>query len=241
MTYDDIITQTVFDAGDTSTDYTTAALRWVNMTRNKIAARGPWQSEVRSNIYFTTAAATTTGIYVLQDQNSNKYSGLKSDSLFDKTNEQTLRHESLATTWELDHDRTTTGKPNWWADAGLDSNGEKTVQLWPVPSGTYEIYFIGKPKLADITDTSVSVDPYFGPVLDWSEVMSEGVRLFHDLNDNSDPAQIVYQRKAFDEAIKVRKATEKLTVTSTLKLEPVNAQTEYQSAGRFDPSVYDNR
>ena len=112
--------------------------------------------------------------------------------------------------------------------------------LWPVPDGAYNIYFIGRRKLEDITDTSVSLDPYFGPITEWFEVFSESVRIFHDLNNNEDSIQIMYQRKAFETAIKNKKRNERLSVTSSIRLEPVNALPSGASYGRFDPAHYDN-
>lgn len=241
MTYDDIIAHLAFDSGDNSSDYSMAVLRWINATRGYIANNGPWETTKRSNIYFTTAAATTTGIYVLQDQDNNKYDGMASDSMFDNTNELTIRHVNLAATWELDQDRSTTGQPTFWSDAGLDTNGDRQVQLWPVPDGAFDIYFIGRAKITDITDSSVDTDPYFGPILPWSPVFLEGVRYFHDLSNNENYIQIRLQRKAFDQAIKSRKKTESLTVSSSLQFEPVNARGGFTNLGRLDPSVYDNR
>jgi len=240
MTYGDIMANAGFDAGDTSADYQTAVLQWVNTVRNMIYVRGPWASTVRSNVSFTTSAATTSGIYTLQDESGNKYTSLASDSMFDQTNEQTIRHESLARTWEVDHARTTPGSPSWWADAGLSTDGDKQVQLWPVPNGTYVIIFIGRPRMVDITSTGVSVDPYFGQINQWAEVLTEGVRIYHDINNNESASQIVYQRRAFEAAIKLKKTTERMTVTSTDRLAPVNAQTNHQQLGRLDPSVYSN-
>ncbi len=241
MTYDDIITHLSFDSGDDSSKYQIAALRWINATRSYIANNGPWESTKRSNIFFQTSAATTTGIYILQDQSSNKYEALASDSMFDATNEITLRHEALASTWELDQDRSTTGQPTFWADAGLDANGERQVMLWPVPDGTFDIYFIGRRRLTDITDSSVSADPYFGPVSSWFAVLLGGTRYYHDLSNNVNPFQIQIQRMAFQNAIRVRKKTESITVTSSLQLEPVNSRGGFARLGRLDPSVYDNR
>jgi len=241
VTYDDITAHFAFDSGDDGSDYQIAVLRWINATRAYIANNGPWESTKRSNIFFQTAVATTTGIYILQDQSSNKYESMASDSMFDKTNKLTIRHEGLATTWELDHARTNTGPPNFWADAGLDVNGERQVQLWPIPGGTFDIYFIGRPKLLDVTDTSISTDTYLGPISSWFAVLLEGVRYYHDLNNNENHLQVRLQRNAFDKAISSRKKTESLTVTSSVRLEPINTRSGFAHLVRFDPAFYDNR
>lgn len=240
MTVSDLLDQVYFDAGEPGSAFRTSARRWLNLVRSKIAEEGPWQAAFRPNVEFTTAASVTDGIYTLSDD-STGFDYVVSAQLYDVTNSTTIKFEPRGRVRSADPDPTT-GPPTFWSDAGVDSNGFRQVALWPIPAAAYTIRYDGYLTLTDLTsaDDNLSVDPFYGPISPWASTFVEGLRYYHDVNNNEDSAQVELQRRAFDVAIARRKAANRLSSTSPMASEVIRTQLHPQP-GRFNPAHYSNR
>jgi hypothetical protein len=187
---------------------------------------------------FDTAAATTDGLYSLTG-----YEHLIHDNLWDTTNETTINHESYSTLQGIDPNKETTGPPEYWADAGVDTNDERQIYLWPIPDGTYTVRFSGYKKLTDLgeSDDTLDKDPFFGLISPWSACFASGMRYYQDLNNNEDANQAALQLNIFNRLIRDRKATNMIAPTSKTGMEIVRHAALTPFAGRLDPAHYNNR
>lgn len=241
MTIGDILDQVAFDASDTGGDYRTAARRWLNIVRSDIADECLWRWAFRAAATITTAAATTSGLYTLVDGTTN-YEFVAGDEFYDETNSNTITHESYGQLRAFDQDKSVTGPPTVWADAGSDGNNNRQVYFWPVPGGTYTIRFPGYLRLTDLTETNDvdSNDGFFGPVTPWASTFVAGIRYYHDLNNNEDATQIVLQERRFHKKIRRRKVMNRLSIAAPVR-QKILATQVVTSLGRFDPAHFDNR
>jgi hypothetical protein len=203
MTFADLLSEVAAQAGDTSAAFRVQARRWLNFTRAYIADRAEWRTALNADVTITTAAATTDGLYSLTG-----YERVSGDYLYDETNEYPILPESLSALQAHDPDKSVTGNPEWWADAGVDSDDNRQIYLWPIPDGAYVIRYAGYEVLTDIgeDDEQLSVDPFFGELTPWSPCLMAGLRYHMDLDNNEDAVQIAMQLKVFEGHIKRRKA-----------------------------------
>lgn len=240
MTVSDLLDQVYFDAGEPGSAFRTASRRWLNLVRSFIADEALWSHALDPDIEITTSAATTDGIYSLAS-GSVGYEFLASGQLYDTTNDVAITFEPRGRIKAMDPDPTT-GPPSRWSDAGLDSNGYRQIFLWPIPDSTYTLKFDGYKTLTDLTSAqdTLSVDPFFGPISPWSATFVEGLRYYHDLNNNESTEQVELQRRAFQKAVKRKKAQNRLSLVSPMALESIRYQTT-STTGRFDPAHYNNR
>jgi len=235
MTFADLLDQAVYDAGDDSGEYRLRALHWLNLARAYVADRGTWSAAMDPEATLTTDEDTTTGLYTI-----GSYDHISGDYLFDETSNNVVRHESLSQQNAIDPDKSTTAAPNWWGDAGADSNGNRQIYLWPVPDSAYVLRFAAYRTLTDISNEALSTDPFFGAITPWGPTFSSGIRYYHDLNSNEDASQILLQRQTFDFFIKQRKKNNELSPGATLRLGIVRTQAPMVS-GRFSPAHFNNR
>jgi hypothetical protein len=238
LTIQDLIDHIARAADDSDASYATAALTWLNLTRADIANSARWRSAVRVDT-FTTSAGTTDGLYAIAG-----YEHLAEDWLYDETNDALIEHESKSTLEAIDTCKETSGNPTWWGDAGGNDFGQRQIYLWPVPNGTFTIRFTGYKLLADLTsaDTSLSVDPFFGPIAPWSNVLQDGMRYYHDLDNNEDSIQIGYQERRFRSALKRKKRVNDLAPISKTLLDNVRSRGgSYPVTARLDPGHFRNR
>lgn len=237
MTFSDLLEQVAFDSDDASGDYRTAALRWLNLARSHIASSGLWRTAIDADVELTTSAATTTGLYILSG-----YDHLVNDWMYDETNDEVIEYESFGRINALDSGKDVTGNPKWWGDAGVDSNGFKQIYLWPIPDGTFTIRYAGYKTLTDITgsQSTLSLDPFFGNVAPWGSCFAAGMRYYHDLNTNEDPNQIAIQRNIFMQEIAARRRHNDIARASGLRL-MVSRTLQPITMGRFNPAHFDNK
>lgn len=240
MTYGELLDDLARRADDDSDGYRKGARRWLNLVRSHIAKRARWRGAVRIDT-FNTSSSTTDGLYTLK-----RYSKLVEDVMFDETNEQPIEHESHATLNEIDIAKSVTGPPRWWADAGSDDNGNRRLYLWPIPDGTYTVRFAGQGNLTpiaidDASDEALTVDPFFGPLIDWEDVMSAGLLYHHRDDDNDDAQQVLTQLRIFDRLIDATKKVDRTAPVSSIRLKNVRNRTYAKRTGRFDPAHFENR
>lgn len=237
MTVSDLLDQITFDSGDAGSEYRTAARRWLNLTRAYIADQAMWKSALDPTPTITTAAATTSGLYSLTG-----YEFVASSTIYDETNETVLTMDSLARLSEIDPGKETTGKPSHWADAGMDSSGDRQLYIWPVPDDTYTIRYNGYKRLTGLTanDDNDTEDPFFGPIMPWSACFTAGLRYFHDLNNNDDINAVMRSQIAFDKQITRKKTQNRVNSVGPIPMSVIKAQI-LAPTGRFDPSHFSNR
>ena len=244
MTFSDLIDQITSNAGDDSSTYRAKCRRWLNLTRSDIGSDGLWKWALRAEATFDTAAATTSGIYPLTDSSvsSDGFEFLLGDSLIDRTNNRTIRHESMASMHEIDHDKETFGPPSWWGDAGATDAGVRRIYLWPIPEGTYTILFDAYKMLTDVDETqdALEIDPFFGPISVWAGTMAAGMRYYYDLDNNEDPTQTAIQHRQFMKQISKRRTHNRLSLSAPQRLHILTTQA-IGTVGRFDPAHYANR
>jgi hypothetical protein len=239
----DVLDQLAFDSGDDGSGYTAASRRWLNAARADIADECMWRQAMRSDAQIVTAAATTSGLYDLTDSSTGKkYQQILSDHLHDETNNRTIRHESFGSLRIADADKSVTGKPDFWADAGMDASGNREIYLWPVPDGSYTISFPGYLLLTDITesDDTATEDPFFGPISPWFGTFVAGARFYHDLNNNEDAAITARQEFRFRERIRIRKKNNRVSPTAAMSMRVVNTRQLRRVGARANPAHYDN-
>jgi hypothetical protein len=244
MRVQDLLDQVVFDSGDNSSAYRTAARRWLNLARSYIADDALWKTALRPDATLTTDAAKTRGLYLLRDDSSQDYEFVAGDVLYDETNRQNIVHESMVSARMVDQAKETFSKPTIWADAGDDGNGVRQIYLWPIPSAAYTITFPGYIKLTDLTDSddNLTVDPFFGPISPWAACMTQGLRFFHDQNNNEDVQAMMLQELRFQKRINRRKANNRLSPSGRMALAVIKTQRlNYRGTGRFDPAHFNNR
>jgi hypothetical protein len=244
MTISELLDQVVFDAGDEDTAYRIAARRWLNLTRSDLANRVLWKWAARSAATLTTSAATTSGIYSLVDAatSSTGFEFIMGDRFYDETNSNVVSHDSMMTLDGADPDKSTTGQPTVWSDAGTTSAGVRQIYLWPIPDGTYTLRFNGYVLLTDVTDANDpdSADPFFGPISPWASTFTAGLRFYHDMNNNEDTNQVLLAKRLFDDQVTQRIKNNRLSLAEPLRMKVIKTQ-EIETMGRFDPGHYSNR
>ena len=237
MTFGDLLDQAAHDAGETDGEYRTNARRWLNLTRSYIADKTQWRWAFNAAASFDTSAATVSGFYSLSG-----YERISGDLLFDETNNIPIKHEAFAVLRGMDPDKSVLSSPTYWADAGTDSNGDRQIYLWPVPSATYTISYPGIRALTDVVESQLTldIDPYFGPIMPWAHAFTAGIRYFQDLNNNEDATQIFAQLTVLEKRIDSRKRNNGVSPHAGLELQNVRSS-GHVAAGRLDPSHYNNR
>ncbi len=237
MTVQDLLTQAANNAGDSSGDFTNDARRWLNLTRSYIASECLWKRAMRDPVTITTSAATTNGIYTLRESGTD-YDFVAGDLLFDESNDRVIRHESLGTLRSADMDRSTTGSPDWWGDAGDDGNGLRQIYLWPVPDGTYTITFPAYLLLTDLSASNdgLSEDPFFGPISPWAACFASGMRFFYDQDNNESDTALELSERRFRRLIKRRMAYNTISPNSSLKSRAIRTQRYEPQMGRLGGS-----
>ncbi len=236
MTVGDLLDQVAFDAVDLEGDYRTAALRWLNLLRADMAAKGPWRGALDPVATITTAAATTTGIYAITG-----YTMVASEWMFDETTRFPVQYDSRAVVGFADPKKTVFGPPRIWTDAGASSTtGEYQVQLWPIPQDTRTIRFPAWRRLADLTSAqeALTVDPYFGFITEFQHVFEAGLRYHHDKNANESAQQIFGQRGVYKNALDQAFKSNRVSPVTLKRLRPVAGSKMMR--GRLDPAHFDN-
>jgi hypothetical protein len=226
MTVKDLLDQIAGNADDDSPSFRAAALRWLNLTRSYIADTCMWRTAYDPAATVATSATVTDGLYDI-----GSYEHISGSTMYDETNRRVILHESDATLQTIDSDKSTTGPPSWWSDAGFNtSTNQRQVYFWPIPDGTFTIRFAGYRLLSDIgTLESRANDEYFGPINPWAATFVAGMRYFHDLDNNEDVNQQAIQLRTFDRMIEQRRKTNELSPTSSLMLLPL------RTSGRRGP------
>lgn len=239
MTFKTIIDVIVHRAGDDSGSYRDKVRDWLNMARSRIAGSHSWRAGVGVNQAITTSAVTTSGIYDIGSANE----GVLGQTMYDETSNQVIEFDSFSSLKEIDPDKSTTGPPAFWADAGVTSAGIRQIYLWPIPAATYTIRFTSVKQVADITesDEDVTVDPFFGAILPWAECFEAGLDYYYDKDNNEDANQVLLKLGVFERAIKRRKASEGVSATSARVLYNVRKSGSGAWSGRFPPAHYNNR
>jgi hypothetical protein len=239
MTFKTLIDVIVSRSGDDSGTYREQIRNWLNLTRSIAASQHTWRSSVDSTLSITTAADTTSGIYSL----GSNVEYVVGSYLYDETNNNVISHESLADTQLIDVDKDTTGDPDWWADAGMNSSGNRLIYLWPIPDGTYTIRFTGLKRITDIEegDESLTVDPYFGPLSPWAGALEAGLDYYYRKDNGEEVNGELVADRMFMRAIKDRKRAEGAGGNARIRLQNVRQRGSSVMRGRFDPAHYNNR
>jgi hypothetical protein len=237
LTFGDLLDNLERAADDSSDDYRAAARTWLNLVRAHVKKRARWRSSVTVG-HFVTSSGVANGIYPLRH-----ISKLAEDTLYDETNIQPVRHESHALLNSIDVNKTVTGPPSWWGDAGSDSAGERLIYLWPIPNGTFTIRYTGQGKLSNIEESEedFKIDPFFGPVIDWSDVFEAGLMYHHRKDSNEDANQTFAALKIFDSLIDQSKGIDRVAPVSSIGLQNVRSRSRRRRTGRFDPAHFQNR
>ena len=239
MTFATLIDVVVHRAGDDDGRYRIRVRDWLNLVRSKIAGSHSWRSGIGPSQAITTSAATTSGIYGIGATNE----GVIGDQMYDETSNAVLTFESYDALKAADPDKSVTGPPAYWADAGISSSGARQVYLWPIPAATYVIRFTSIKQVQDITeaDEGLTVDPFFGTILPWAECFEAGLDYYYEKDTNEDANQILLKYQQFEKAISRRKASEGASATSARRLANVRNQASGAMTGRFPPAHYNNR
>jgi hypothetical protein len=237
MTIGELLDHTAFNTDDDDGDYRAAMRRWLNLTRSWISDESSWKHALDSSASFNTSAATTDGIYTLDG-----YEFIAGDALFDETQSHKIRHESMTDMLAADADKSVTGPPDVWADAGMNSNGVRLIYLWPIPSDVRTISFRGYRNLTDLTEDRevLSVDPFFGPVAKWQSTFEEGLRYYQMRHDGDGFQVVVGQRGVVKSKIREMKKRDRLSI-GTLRLGSAARVQDIANLGRFYPAHFSNR
>lgn len=236
MQIGELLDQLAHDSGDPSGDFRTAALRWLNLTRSEISARRRWKTALDPNAQIVTNPQTTTGIYPITG-----YEFVASIHMTNVTSSRLLRYCDLEVLQVNDPDKDDTGDPDFWADAGMSSDGVRQVLLWQRPSAEFTIEFIGYRSLTDITSSALTaeVDAFFGPVLRWSNCFVAGMRKYHAWND--DQGRGSEAEMVFEKYYKQMAAADMAAVVPVHSIAPIFPFRSSQATARFNPSHYGNR
>jgi hypothetical protein len=236
MTFGDLINHITARAGDDTSEFRANVLRWLNLVRSDIADSHTWRCAFVADGSLTTSAATTDGLYAL----NSTYEQVAGNRLYDETNNNIIFHESYALQNGVDVDKTTTGFPDWWSDAGLNAAGSRKIYLWPIPDGAYTIRIPHFKRLTDISDETVDVDPYFGLILPWARCMEAGLDYYWAEDDNESQTAIRDAYILFQAKIKQRKRQDTASPHGSLRLKNVRSSADKVTA-RFNPAHFDNR
>lgn len=217
MTFADLLGEIEKQSGD---GIRSQALTWLNYVRAEVADLHNWQQTLDVEKTLVTTANSTTGVFALDatvDQ-------IVSSEMFDVTNNCVIQHDSLLEINIVDPDRSVSSKASAWAGAGTDSSGNRKIRLYPIPDAVNTIRFHASIRLTEIlaTDENLSVDPYFGPVLEWGACFLNGMRWYQDLDNNEDPTQTEIQRRRFLGIVVDRKKRSNTAAQRTYRLNNVN-------------------
>lgn len=237
MTVQDLLDQSRRSADDNSDDYEAAALRWLNLVRSDVASKARWRDATVIDTF--TTDTRSTGLYALIG-----YEHVVDDWMFDETRENTIRYTSFPRLGAADPKQVVVGPSDQWSDAGVNSDDERQIYLWPVPDGAYVIRFRGYKSLKDLVagDKESSVDPFFGKISEWGACFSAGLRYYHELDDNESAESIMVSLKTWRDSIETRKTVNKITVNSSIRMRNIRTGGRAgPSRGRFNPAHYSNR
>ena len=238
MTYADLLDQIAGNADDSTGTYRTSARRWLNLTRADIASRGYWRSALRNNAFIQTEANKAGGVFGI----GTSYEFISGDYLYDETNNTVIVHESNQDILGNDPDRSVTGQPSIWCDAGQSNAGERQIRLWPRPDATLTISFTAYLRLTDVTpnEDNDTEDNFFGKILLWGPCFAAGMRYYADLDNNEEVTQSALQRQAFDNLVRQRMRANNVAPLSSNRIHPVKG-TVLPTLGRLDPAHFSNR
>jgi len=238
VTYSDLIDQIVKRAGDDSGTYRMDVRRWLNLARVEIADAHNWRSSFVPDRTITTSAATTDGLYSI-GSTSEQVSG---NFLFDQTNDSIIRHDSLADMSITDADKSVTGNPTFWADAGLDSSNNRQIYLWPIPDAAYVIRVPVRKVLTDVSEAEETndFDTYFGRLAQWGRCFEAGLDYYYEKDNNESGTAVRDAYMIFRRTIEARKRQETASPDATLSFKNVRTN-KSQGTGRFDPAHFNNR
>lgn len=238
MTYADLIDQITERAGDSSGSYRMQVRRWLNLARVEIADAHNWRSSFVPDRTITTSAATTDGLYSLGSSDEQ----VSGSFLFDQTNNSIIRHDSLADMNITDADKSTTGNPTFWADAGLDSSDNRQIYLWPIPDAAFVLRVPLRKVLVDVLESEESndTDTYFGRLAQWARCFDAGLEYYYEKDNNESRTSIQDAYAVFRLAIRSRMRQESGSTDATLQFKNVRTNRS-QGTGRFNPAHFNNR
>ena len=238
MTYKDLLDTLVVDSGDAGTTYRANAWRWLNLVRQDAALKGEWKSSKKSPGTFTTDPANTSGIYPLVGIDD-----VIGDEMYDDTHHLIIQRDTENMIYGLETTPYASTFPRLWADAGMSDAGEKRIRIWPPPTETFDISFIGRKALIDVSSANenATIDAYFGPLSSCGSMLAAGLRYYHDVNNNEDISTIGRSQGRFDKMISIASQSSGLDTNATSRMEPVNRRSYARPMGRFDPGHFSNR
>lgn len=236
MTFGDLIDTVVSDSGDAGAAYRANAIRWLNLARQEAAALGSWKSAKNSASSFQTDG-NTSGIYLLADIDE-----VIGGQMYDTTSNTVIERDTENTLMRVNVNPPTSGPPVLWADSGMTASGEKQIRLWPAPDDVRTINFLGTRALTDITSAneSMSVDPFFGPIVGIGAMLQAGLRYYHDVNNNEDVSVTGRSQGTFHKLIRVMSGMSGVDPNASSRMEPVNRRGMFTTRGRLDPGHYGN-
>ena len=252
MTYGELLSEIAAQAGDTSSRFRTQARLWLNLSRAHIADEANWRTAFVADVPLTTVA--DTALYKLREYDSvlgtyTYFEAISGQYIYDETNTKPIEYQPFSELQAIDPNQEVTGQADYWGDAGVESieggiapTYARQIYLWPIPDSAYTLRYPAYKRLDDV-DSSMegnSNDVYFGPVLPWSHTFMSGMRYFMDMDNNESAEQIALQRRAFTDAIRLRKKNNTLAPHAGGSL-MVTRTTSITQTGRFDPSHYNNR
>jgi hypothetical protein len=238
VTFRDILDSAVFNSGDIRGEYRLRQLGWLNMARAEMAdlVGGLWNTALEPEATFELTTGGMTGIHALTG-----YEFIAGDRIFNITDNIPILPGHLQDFGSADPDKSESSEPMFWADAGMGLSGNRQIQLYPVASHTINIRFPGYKTMTEITDETLDLDPFFGPVLPMAHVFFAGIQYYNALHDDSEAAKPAYQRGIFyDLAKKRHKKAGRLSSASAIAMKNVVRNQQIGNRGRFDPSVYPN-
>lgn len=236
MTFADLLNEVAAQAGDDGAAFRTQARRWLNYVRADIADLGDWRTAFNADVELTTSSATTSGLYV-----TTGYERISGKYLYDETNEMPLASQSFSEMQARDPDKSVTGNPQFWADAGVDSNDNRQIYLWPIPDGTYTIRYAAYKVLTEISesDETLTTDPYFGDIVPWAATFFAGLRYYMSVDDNEDIAQSELQERKFHKKIRQRLKKNSVSPHAAQQMAAIRSY-RHVTAGRLDPTHFEN-
>lgn len=239
MTVANLLDHIVHGADDSTGEYRTAVLRWLNLCRSEAYGETSWVTAVQPDATISTSAAQTDGLYELDD-----HEHVVHPRMWDETNEDTLKYESYSALQSIDPNKQTTGPPTYWSDAGIENttSGDRVLYLWPIPDATYVIRFSGYRKYKDLlsSEESLTTDPIFGDVGAWGSAFAAGMRYYQDSDNNESVNQTVVQERRWRRLLRGMKSRNGVLPNVAMGLADVRHVSQV-GMGRFDPSSFNNR
>lgn len=236
MTFAQLFDTLVRDSGDPGGSYRSSLMTWLNMVRATAARGGTWRSAIDGDATITTSAANTTGIYELTG-----YEQVIGDLMFDRTQNYPVQHDSEQSMLSFDPNRDDFGPPIRWCDAGATPAGNRNIRFYPIPNDVRTIGFVGYKVLSDVSSEALSIDPFFGPIIDKSPMFQAGLRYYLDLSSNEDATQIAIQKNVFNKTVKDALSDDRVDPQGSVRLDPVGRRMVSVVLGRLDPGHYSNR